>query len=76
MSVRLQFKCWKCKNVLKELPGDAHNVREQVMCATCGALNVLDYAFPLADVEIVGEPDPPPSGLIEDGVPEEYQAKD
>ena len=49
---------------MKEFPGDAHNVREQVKCATCGALNVLDYAFPLAAVEIVGEPNPSVAAAI------------
>ena len=68
--------CWKCKNVLRELPGEAHIVWDQVKCATCGELNALSYAFPLAIAEVIGEPDPPPSGLIEDGLPEEYQAKD
>ena len=49
----MQFKCWKCQAVLRELMGEAHAVLDQVRCAGCGELNAISYAFPLAPAEIV-----------------------
>ena len=53
LDTKLVFSCWRCGQTLRELPGEAHIVWDQVQCPGCGSLNALDYAFPRARVEVV-----------------------
>lgn len=47
----IEFRCWKCAEIVVVVPGEYFMLSAYVPCPACGEPNAFSYAFPQGSYE-------------------------